>query len=187
MSGLALSEPLCVLYRASWCRTALWVNRASREAASQPTCYSVPAIQPVLTPGRFRKVPAPLISVSQGTQHAQGPKPPQTGAVTLLSLTGLGVAEHRGAAAERWAAAEVTAAAAAAHAAPPHGRHDLDLFAGADCRGEASTVTEQGGPQDPELLGIQYKVRTGMSRSAHIVTESTNQAIPFGGLDCKMK
>lgn len=44
----------------------------------------------------------------------------------------LGVAEHRGAAAEGGAATEVAAAAAAAHAAPPHCRHDLDLLAGAD-------------------------------------------------------
>lgn len=51
-------------------------------------------------------------------------------------LTGLGVAEHRGAAAEGGAAAEVATAAAAAHAAPSHRRHDLDLLAGADCAGE---------------------------------------------------
>lgn len=64
---------------------------------------------------------------------------------TLFQLTRLGVAEHRGAAAERRAAAEVAAASTAAHAASPHGRHDLDLLAGADCRGEANTVTEQVG------------------------------------------
>lgn len=55
-------------------------------------------------------------------------------------LTGLGVAEHWGAAAERGAAAEVAAAAAAAHAAPPHCGHDLDLLAGADCAGRKHTV-----------------------------------------------
>lgn len=55
---------------------------------------------------------------------------------TFVSLTRFGVAEHRGAAAERRAAAEVATAATAAHAAPPHGRHNLDLLAGTDCRGE---------------------------------------------------
>ena len=47
-----------------------------------------------------------------------------------LVLTRFGVAEHGGAAAERWATAEVPAAATAAHAAPPYRRHDLYLLGG---------------------------------------------------------
>lgn len=47
-------------------------------------------------------------------------------------LTRLGVAEHRWAAAEGGTAAIVTTAATtAAQAAPPHCRHQLDLFSGA--------------------------------------------------------
>jgi hypothetical protein len=52
----------------------------------------------------------------------------------LPVLTRLGVAEHRGAAAEGRAAAEVATAATAAHTASPYSRHNLDLLAGADCR-----------------------------------------------------
>lgn len=80
----------------------------------------------------------------------------------LFSLTGFGVAEHRGTAAECRAAAEVTTAATAAHAAPPHGRHNLDLFAGTDCRGEANTVTEQCSG-DLELPGFQLQTKNSMS------------------------
>lgn len=88
---------------------------------------------------------------------------------TLFQLTGLGVAEHRGAAAERRAAAEVAAAAAAAHAAPPHGRHDLDLLARADCRGEANTVTEQAGvgPKTPGSSAAELRMPCPVCPHSH--------------------
>lgn len=57
----------------------------------------------------------------------------------MLVLTRLGVAEHRGTAAERWATAEVPTAATAAHAAPPHCRHDLYLLGGTHCKQRENT------------------------------------------------
>lgn len=101
---------------------------------------------------------------------------------TLFQLTGLGVAEHRGAAAERRAAAEVAAAAAAAHAAPPHGRRDLDLLAGADCRGEANTVTEQAGvgPKTPGSSAAELRMPCPVCPHSHRWHKSGH--LPFPGL-----
>lgn len=101
---------------------------------------------------------------------------------TLFQLTRLGVAEHRGAAAERRAAAEVAAAAAAAHAAPPRGRRDLDLLAGADCRGEANTVTEQAGvgPKTPGSSAAELRMPCPVCPHSHRWHKSGH--LPFPGL-----
>lgn len=67
------------------------------------------------------------------------PVPVACASEATLVLTRFGVAEHGGAAAERWAAAEVPAAATAAHAAPPHRRHDLYLLGGTHCTPRENT------------------------------------------------
>lgn len=66
----------------------------------------------------------------------------------MLVLTRFGVAEHGGAAAERWATAEVPAAATATHAAPPHSRHNLYLLGG--------THYEQGENKERKGAGTSY-------------------------------
>lgn len=87
--------------------------------------------------------PLPLNEGIHLTKPARA-RVPQTGTDGLRPpLTGLGVAEHRGAVGEGGAAAEVAAAAAAAHAAPPRGRRGLDFLAGADC-GRGHTVMAVG-------------------------------------------